>query len=160
LRSATRSDRATTTWASRRGRSGSSSGRSSCGGRSSGPITPTPRARWPPPAPRTTPHAGLLRPRPPSRRRSNLRQSGPGPAPPDPLTSMTNLAVAYWDSGRRADALRLQEKHLEQTKAKLGPDHPHTLIAMGTLATSYREASRLADALPLFEETLKWSRAR
>ncbi|MFI5453933.1 MAG: tetratricopeptide repeat protein [Isosphaerales bacterium] len=84
-----------------------------------------------------------------------LRQQVLGPDHPDTLGSVNNLALAYLDTGRLADALPLFEDALKRCQAKLGPDHSLTLITMGNLAHAYVNAGRLADALPLHEETLK-----
>ncbi len=68
--------------------------------------------------------------------------------------------MAYYDLGRLADSIRLQEDALTSRKAKLGPDHPDTLSSMNNLALAYMASGRLKDALPLMEETLKRKRAR
>src|SRR5262249_46292367 len=47
---------------------------------------------------------------------------------PDTLTSMNNLAVAYWAAGQRDLALPLYLEALEKSTAKLRADHPGTLI--------------------------------
>ena len=55
---------------------------------------------------------------------------------PDTLTSMNNLAYAYQDAGRMADALRLQEETCRLMSAKMGPDHRSTLVSLESLARS------------------------
>jgi len=67
---------------------------------------------------------------------------------------MGNLAHAYSDAGRLADALPLHEETRKRLEAQFGPDHLHTLTALNNLANAYRDARRHAEALPLFEQTL------
>ena len=64
---------------------------------------------------------------------------------------MNNLALAYRDTGRLAEALALYEQTLNRTKAKLGPKHRLTLQVTKNLAMAYQAAGRLPEALPLFE---------
>jgi tetratricopeptide (TPR) repeat protein len=68
---------------------------------------------------------------------------------------MNNLAMAYLDTGRLADALVLLEEAHKTIQANASPDQTLTLVTMGNLAHAYTEAGRLADALPLHEETRK-----
>jgi tetratricopeptide (TPR) repeat protein len=83
-----------------------------------------------------------------------------GPADPDTLLSMSNLANCYSVLGRHADALKLREQTLALRKSRLGPDHPDTLDSMHNLANSYFELGRLAEALELREQTLVLRKAR
>jgi tetratricopeptide (TPR) repeat protein len=69
--------------------------------------------------------------------------------------SRHNLAMAYQDAGRTAEAIKLLEPTLKQRESQLGADHPDTLISRASLARAYQAAGRLTDALPLFEGTLK-----
>jgi eukaryotic-like serine/threonine-protein kinase len=89
-----------------------------------------------------------------------LRRQQLGPEHPDTLTSMNNLALAYYDAGKRDLALALFEETLKLRKAKLGPEHPDTLASMDNLAHAYLLAGKLNLALPLFEETLKLRKAK
>jgi serine/threonine protein kinase len=89
-----------------------------------------------------------------------LRRQALGADHPDSLASMNNLATAYQDAGRFADALHLFEETLTGFKAKLGPDHPDTLDSMNNLASAYNDAGRLNDALSLLEETLNRTKAK
>ena len=50
---------------------------------------------------------------------------------------MSNLAAAYQDAGRLADALPLFEETLRRRQATRGPDHPQTLRSMNNLARAY-----------------------
>ena len=72
---------------------------------------------------------------------------------PNTLTSRNNLALAYQDAGRLAEAIPLFERTLTDLERVLGADHPYTL-------TSPRQPGqrlpgpRLAEAIPLHERTL------
>jgi Tetratricopeptide repeat len=61
---------------------------------------------------------------------------------PDTLTARNNLANAYQDAGRTAEAITLCEQNLADVKRVLGADHPHTLAARDNLAVAYRAAGR------------------
>ena len=65
-----------------------------------------------------------------------------GPDHPDTLTSRNNLAVAYRDAGRTAEAITLHEQTLADRERVLGPDHPDTLTSRNNLALAYRDAGR------------------
>jgi tetratricopeptide (TPR) repeat protein len=78
-----------------------------------------------------------------------------GPVHPDPLTSRSNLALAYRAAGRTDDAIRIQEAELKLSESKLGPDHPDTLISRKNLANAYLDAGRTADAINMYEATLR-----
>ncbi len=71
---------------------------------------------------------------------------------PDTLWSMGNLAVSYFDAGRRDEALKLHEEVLALRRKVLGPDHPETLWSMGSLAISYLDAGRTEEAIQLQEK--------
>ena len=73
---------------------------------------------------------------------------------------MNNLALAYSDAGRLAEALPLLEQTLELRKAKLGPEHPDTLGTMGNLAKTYLVGEQPEKALPLFERLIAGRRGR
>jgi tetratricopeptide (TPR) repeat protein len=77
-----------------------------------------------------------------------------GPDHPDTLTSMNNLALAYWSAGQLDKALRLLEQTGEKMKAKLGPDHPWTLSSMNDLATALQVAKQHDRALVLWRDLL------
>ena len=63
--------------------------------------------------------------------------------------------MAYRDSGRTDDALKMHEATLKQREAKLGADHPETLNSRYNLASAYRDSGRTDDAIKLFEATWK-----
>ena len=65
-----------------------------------------------------------------------------------------NLAFTYWNLGRHADALPLEERALAITETTLGPDHPDTATRLNNLATTYRDLGRAAEALPLQQRAL------
>jgi hypothetical protein len=56
------------------------------------------------------------------------------------LSSQNNLAIAYQEVGRVAEALALFEQTLAAFAGVLGPDHPKTLISRANLASAYRDA--------------------
>ena len=77
-----------------------------------------------------------------------------GPDHPDTLSAQNNLALAYQQKGRAAEALALFERALAGRERVLGVDHPDTLSSQSNLAIAYQEAGRFAEALALFEQTL------
>jgi tetratricopeptide (TPR) repeat protein len=89
-----------------------------------------------------------------------VREAALGPDHPDTLTSRNNLAVAYTDAGRTAEAIALHETTLRLKESKLGPDHPDTLTSRNNLASAYAQAGRTAEAIALQEATLKFKESR
>jgi len=77
-----------------------------------------------------------------------------GPGHPDTLTAQNNLAAAYRDAGRFAEAIPLFELTLAARERALGPSHPDTLTSQHNLAAAYRDAGRFAEAISLFQRTL------
>ncbi len=77
-----------------------------------------------------------------------------GPDHPGTLGSRNNLAIAYQEAGRTAEAIPLHEQTLAARERVLGPDHPDTLTSRDNLAAAYQEAGRTAEAIPLHEQTL------
>jgi tetratricopeptide (TPR) repeat protein len=73
---------------------------------------------------------------------------------PSTLASRNNLAAAYQDAGRTAEAIQLHERTLSDCERLLGADHPDTLASRNNLAEAYRGAGRTAEAIPLHERTL------
>ena len=73
---------------------------------------------------------------------------------PDTLTAQNNLAAAYRDAGRFAEAILLFERTLAARERALGAGHPDTLSSQHNLAAAYRDAGRSAEAIPLFQRTL------
>ena len=84
-----------------------------------------------------------------------LRKSKLGPDHPDTLTSMSNLAFGYSQSGQTEQALELDREVLELRRTKLGLDHTDTLTSMANLAASYSRVRKLDKSVPLFEEVIK-----
>jgi hypothetical protein len=65
---------------------------------------------------------------------------------PQTLTSRDNLADAYRDAGRTAEAITLHEQTRADRERVLGADHPHTLASRHNLAAAYLDAGRTAEA--------------
>jgi hypothetical protein len=68
-----------------------------------------------------------------------------GVAHPTTLTTMNNLAIAYGDAGRVADAVPLLEQVVAGLERSLGPQHPHTVVAGRSLASAREELGRPVD---------------
>jgi serine/threonine protein kinase len=83
-----------------------------------------------------------------------------GPDDPDTLTSRNDLAVAYYFTGRTADAIALYQETLKLRVANLGSDHPDTLTSRNDLAVAYAEVGRTAEAIQMHQETLELRAAR
>jgi len=77
-----------------------------------------------------------------------------GPDHSTTLSAQNNLAHAYREAGRAAEAVQLHEQTLAARERLLGPDHPDTLASRDNLAAAYREAGRVAEAVQLHEQTL------
>jgi hypothetical protein len=61
---------------------------------------------------------------------------------PHTLISRNNLALAYVEAGRAAEATPLHEQTLAAFGRVLGPDHPDTLASRNMLARARHEAGR------------------
>jgi tetratricopeptide (TPR) repeat protein len=83
-----------------------------------------------------------------------------GPSHPETLYIRDNLAAAYHNVGRTAEAIKLQEATLKLCEAKLGHDHPDTLASRSSLAEEYHDAGRVTEAIRLHEATLELSEAK
>jgi tetratricopeptide (TPR) repeat protein len=70
------------------------------------------------------------------------------------LTTRGNLATAYRNAGRVADAVDLHEQVLADSERILGPNHPDTLSSRSDLALAYLDAGRIRDAIDLTEQVL------
>ena len=77
-----------------------------------------------------------------------------GPDHPDTLSSQNNLAIAYQEKGRAAEAIRLHEQALAGRERVLGADHPDTLSSQNNLAVAYQGVGWSAEAIALFEQAL------
>jgi tetratricopeptide (TPR) repeat protein len=77
-----------------------------------------------------------------------------GPDHPDTLASWNNLALAYQEVGRTAEAIRLHERALAGRVRALGPGHPDTLASRNNLAIACQQVGRTAEAIRLHERAL------
>jgi tetratricopeptide (TPR) repeat protein len=77
-----------------------------------------------------------------------------GPDDPDTVRARNDLARAYRETGRLADAVPLVEQVLAARERLFGADDPRTLASRNNLASAYRATGRAADAIGLFEENL------
>jgi tetratricopeptide (TPR) repeat protein len=77
-----------------------------------------------------------------------------GPDDPDTVRARNDLARAYRETGRVADAVPLVEQVLAARERLFGADDPRTLASRNNLASAYRATGRAADAVGLFEENL------
>jgi tetratricopeptide (TPR) repeat protein len=73
---------------------------------------------------------------------------------------MHQVASAYRDLGRHAEALKLCEETLAGRAAKLGPDHPETLYSKELRAQLLFDSGRREEGLKSYEETLALYRAK
>jgi Tetratricopeptide repeat len=73
-----------------------------------------------------------------------------GPDDPDTMRSRNDLARAYREEGRVADAVPLVEQTLAARERLFGAGHPSTLASRNNLASAYRATGRAAEAIPLF----------
>ncbi|TFK33887.1 P-loop containing nucleoside triphosphate hydrolase protein [Crucibulum laeve] len=71
------------------------------------------------------------------------RQQLLGPAHPDTLTSIANLAATYSNQGNWNEAEKLE---VEKTQQLLGPAHPDTLTSMENLAQTYLNQEKWTEA--------------
>ena len=76
------------------------------------------------------------------------------PDDPDTVRARNDLARAYRETGRVADAVPLVEQVLAARERLFGTDDPRTLASRNNLASAYRTTGRAADAIGLFEENL------
>jgi hypothetical protein len=59
------------------------------------------------------------------------------------VTTRNNLAVAYREAGRAADAIPLFERTRAALERLMGPDHPDAVTARNNLACVYEEVARV-----------------
>jgi tetratricopeptide (TPR) repeat protein len=69
-----------------------------------------------------------------------------GTTHPDTLTDRNNLAAAYRDARRLAEAIALLKRTLTDCEQALGAAHPDTLASCKNLVLSYQAAGRLKEA--------------
>ena len=77
-----------------------------------------------------------------------------GPEHPDTIRARSDLARAYHQTGRVADAVPLVEQVLTAREQLFGAEHARTLTARNNLASAYRATGRAAEAIPLFEQNV------
>jgi tetratricopeptide (TPR) repeat protein len=77
-----------------------------------------------------------------------------GPDHPDTLASWNNLAIAYQEVGRTAEAIRLHERALAGRLRALGPNHPDTLSSRNNLADACQQMGWAAEAITSFKRAL------
>ena len=77
-----------------------------------------------------------------------------GPDDPDTIRARNDLARAYRETGRVADAVPLVEQVLAARERLFGADDPRTLASRNNLASAYRATGRAAEAIGLFEKNL------
>jgi tetratricopeptide (TPR) repeat protein len=77
-----------------------------------------------------------------------------GPDHPDTLAAWNNLALAYQEAGRTAEAIRLHERALAGRVRALGPGHLDTLASRNNLAIACQQVGRTAEAIRLHERAL------
>jgi tetratricopeptide (TPR) repeat protein len=77
-----------------------------------------------------------------------------GPEHPDTVRARSDLARAYHQAGRVADAVPLVEQVLTAREQLFGAEHARTLTARNNLASAYRATGRAAEAIPLFEQNV------
>src|SRR5262249_21924599 len=82
-------------------------------------------------------------------------QSRLGPEHPGTLISRGNLAIAFHEAGRTAEAIELFEETLPVFVSKFGPNHPETLTTRNNLAFAILNLGRTAEAIALHTETWK-----
>ena len=70
------------------------------------------------------------------------------------MRSRNDLARAYREAGRVADAVPLVERTLAARERLFGADHPSTLASRNNLASAYRATGGPAEAIPLFEKNV------
>ncbi len=77
-----------------------------------------------------------------------------GPGHPDTIRAQNDLALAYREAGRAAEAVPLVERALAAEEQLLGAGHPSTLASRNNLGSVYRATGRPAEAIPLFEQNV------
>jgi hypothetical protein len=77
-----------------------------------------------------------------------------GPEHPDTVCARSDLARAYHQTGRVADAVPLVEQVLTARERLFGADHAMTVTARNNLASAYRAIGRATEAIGLFEQNV------
>ncbi|HEV2945737.1 MAG TPA: tetratricopeptide repeat protein [Gemmataceae bacterium] len=89
------------------------------------------------------------------KRSRELREPRLGPDHADTLTTLANLAEAYYYAGDLPEAIRLWEHVREKREQTLGLDHWETQSMLNNLAIAYQDAGRLEEAIPMFEQVVE-----
>jgi tetratricopeptide (TPR) repeat protein len=84
-----------------------------------------------------------------------VRQRSLGTDHTSTLSSKSLLAVAHWDVGHHARALRIAEEVLSDRLRILGPDHPDTTETKADVAQMYERLGRSAEAIALLEPIVR-----
>jgi nucleoside phosphorylase/tetratricopeptide (TPR) repeat protein len=84
-----------------------------------------------------------------------INQDRVGSEHPSTLTSMSNLASAYWNQGRWSEAEKLEIQVMETSKVVLGTEHSNTLTSMANLASTYLNQGRWNEAEKLYTQALE-----
>jgi hypothetical protein len=77
-----------------------------------------------------------------------------GPDDSDTVRARNDLARAYRETDRIADAVPLVEKIHAARQRLFGANHPSTLASRNNLASAYLATGESAEAIPLFEENV------
>lgn len=83
-----------------------------------------------------------------------------GPDDVTTLNAQNELALAYQDAGRNAEAIQLFEATLKRCESKLGPDDAGTITTRHNLALAMYAVGRTAEAIPIFQSTLGQSESK
>ena len=75
-----------------------------------------------------------------------------GSGHPDTIRAQNDLALAYREAGRVAEAVPLLERALAAEEQLLGAGHASTLASRNNLGSAYRATGRPAEAVVLFEQ--------
>jgi tetratricopeptide (TPR) repeat protein len=75
-----------------------------------------------------------------------------GSGHPDTIRAQNELALAYREAGRVAEAVPLLERALAAEEQLLGAGHASTLVSRNNLGSVYRATGRPAEAVVLFEQ--------
>jgi len=81
-------------------------------------------------------------------------RAAPGPAHPDILTYMDNLAVVYLAQRKYDEAASLLKGVLAMREDTLGPGHPDVATTLNTLGGLYNEQGNYAEAEPMLKRAL------
>ena len=71
---------------------------------------------------------------------------------PVSLVQLNDLAYAYQNAGRVAQAISLYKQVLPNSSRILGMDHPTTLASRNNLASAYQEAGQLIEAIAAYKQ--------